>query len=135
MTDTHPWPPEQGATIQRLAFLAAQPALRRLARPWWLALLRGAEVYGGPYSGRSAMTQAARDAERTSSTRFGPPTMASEIRSGRMASYAFACDRVAEKLSVDERQALRESGSLPDWFLPEVQRAAERIRKVGASAR
>jgi hypothetical protein len=134
MTRAMTWPPETGVGISRLAFLAAREDLRRMARPWWLALLRGAEVYGGPYTGRSTMTRAARDAERGAAMRIAPQTMANEISSGRMAAYAFACDRVSELLSVEERQALRGRGALPAWFLPEVERVGKQIRKRGASA-
>ena len=127
------WPPETGVSLSRLAFLAARDDLRRMARPWWLSFLRGVEVYGGPYTGRSVMTQAARDAQTSSSVRVTPPTMAAEISSERMAAYVFACDRVVERLSADERQALREHGSLPGWFLPEVRRLGDEIRKRGAN--
>lgn len=121
-------------SIERLAFLAAQPALRRLARPWWLSLLRDAEVYGGPYAGRSVLTAAAVDTKATEAGRVQPPTMAREIGSARMVAYAFACEQVATGLSADERAALRADGSLPSWFLPEVRRVASRVRKKGYGA-
>jgi hypothetical protein len=136
MSKEQAWPPETGVCIERLAFLAARPALQRLARPWWLQFVRGAELSGGAYTGRSVMTKASREAERAGAVSIGPPTTNSEIGSDRMRAYAFACDRVTGILSVDEQQALSATGSLPDWFLPEVQRVAKRIRKRGvASAR
>lgn len=120
--------------MSRLTFLAARADLRRMARPWWLGLIRDAEVYGGPYAGRSTFTQAAQDVERGAAARWVPVTMADDIAAGRMTAYVLACDRVAESLSAEERQALRAEGALPDWFLPEVKRVARQIRKHGVSA-
>lgn len=105
------WPPETGVTIARLAFLAAKPQLQRRARPWWVRLLRVAEV-GGPGGGYRA-----------------EGNIGDEIASSRMSSYAFACDRVVEHLSVDERQALRQSGALPPWFLSKVEELAAEFRR------
>ncbi|MCA1710318.1 MAG: hypothetical protein LC789_01235 [Actinobacteria bacterium] len=107
------WPPETGVTLARLAFLAAKPQLQRRARPWWVRLLRIAEVGGTPGGGWRAEGGGMDD----------------EIASGRMSSYAFACDRVVEHLSVDERQALRQSGVLPPWFLPQVEELAWEFRR------
>lgn len=128
------WPPETGVTISRLAFLAARADLRRMARPWWVGLVRGAEVHGGPYAGRSTLTRAGQDGEKGAAVQWVPVTMADDIAAGRMTAYVLACDRVAESLSAEERQALRAEGALPDWFLPEVRRVATQIRQRGASA-
>lgn len=38
-----------------------------------------------------------------------------------MASYSVPIDRIAERLSPAEVTALREHGSLPDWFFPTVE--------------
>lgn len=113
--DVSTWPPEEGVTIARLAFLAAKPQLQRRARPWWVRLIRlgdvgGARPGGGPGAG-------------------SVDGMADEIGRERMSSYAFACDRVVEHLSVEERQALRQTGVLPLWFLPQVEELAEEFRR------
>jgi len=45
-----------------------------------------------------------------------------------MASYADPVDTAAARLSTDEQTALRDSGTLPDWFFDAVEkeRKAER---------
>jgi hypothetical protein len=44
-----------------------------------------------------------------------------------LAAYSFAVNDAAAKLSPEERQVLRTSGEVPDWFLGEV----ERLRRAG----
>jgi hypothetical protein len=39
-----------------------------------------------------------------------------------LASYAFAVDDAAVRLSPEERQVLRTTGRVPGWFLDEVER-------------
>jgi hypothetical protein len=45
----------------------------------------------------------------------------SEVKSGRMARYAFPVEIVAGRLSKDEEVALRQTGTLPDWFFDAVE--------------
>ena len=98
------WIPNQQLTIGRLAWLAARPVLLRRSHPWWVTLLR---VLGS--SGRSASGSGmAHD-------------MSTEVTSDRMASYSVPIDRIAERLSSAEVVALREHGTLPDWFFPAVE--------------
>ena len=102
---TPDWVPNQHLSTGRLAWLAAHPILRRRSNPWWAAPLR----ILGANSGRSGVgTALVRD-------------MSSEAASGRLASYSVPVDRVAERLSPTEVAALRERGTLPDWFLAAVE--------------
>jgi hypothetical protein len=51
-----------------------------------------------------------------------------------MAKYAFPVDTVAERLSKDEVVALRETGTLPDWFFDAVE-AERKARRRPVSPR
>ncbi len=52
-----------------------------------------------------------------------------DLTAGRMASFGFAVYDVAQELSVEERQVLRATGEVPDWFLPAVYRRRRRLRR------
>lgn len=52
-----------------------------------------------------------------------------DLTSCRMASFGFAVYDVAQELSVEERQVLRATGEVPDWFLPAVYRRRRRLRR------
>jgi hypothetical protein len=52
-----------------------------------------------------------------------------ERTSDRPADYAFVVDATASTLSPAERAHLRATGQVPDWFLPEVERQAAKIKK------
>jgi hypothetical protein len=117
------WPPETGVCDARLAFCAARPFLLKRAKPWWLSLFRLAEVYGGPNNARSGLEPDARG-------RVAQPGLTvDEIRSDRFRAYAFACDRVADRLDAAERERLRATGELPKWFLPAVETTAREIKR------
>lgn len=115
------WPPEEHATIDRLAFLAAKPYLMRRSWPWWLQLIRLLDVRAAP-EGSDAMPRqpmakhyAAARMVRPGSPR--PPVgVTSEVRSERMRHYMCACELAAAELSAEERVKLRERGELPRWF-------------------
>jgi hypothetical protein len=47
---------------------------------------------------------------------------------GRMMRYSFAVDDVAQRLSPEERQVLRGTGQLPEWFLEAVERRYRELR-------
>lgn len=43
--------------------------------------------------------------------------------------YAVAVDDAAQTLSADERQHLRATAEVPDWFMDDVERRYREIRK------
>jgi hypothetical protein len=104
------WVPNQSLTTGRLAWLAAASELQRRSSPWWAVPLRIA-------TGRKRV-----------GTRFANE-LGSEARNDRMASYAFPVATVAERLSKDEEEALRESGTLPDWFFDAVEKERKADRR------
>jgi hypothetical protein len=55
--------------------------------------------------------------------------MGYDLTAGRMASFGFAVYDVTQELSVEERQVLRATGEVPDWFLPAVRRRRRRLRR------
>jgi hypothetical protein len=120
------WPPEPNATIDRLAFLAAQAYLLHRARPWWVRLLAAAEAGGGtPRFGNRGEVAGPMPMSRV---------MTREISGARMADYSFACEFVVGDLSVDERRALRESGTLPSWFFTALEREVRERRATQRAA-
>ena len=102
---TPKWQPDQHLSTGRLAWLAAHPILLRRSNPWWAAPLR---ILGAAGGRSGASTGLARD-------------MSSEAASGRLASYSVPVDKVADRLSPTEVAALRERGTLPDWFFEAVE--------------
>jgi hypothetical protein len=115
------WEPDQDLTIGRLAWLAAYPQLHRRSSPWWAAPFRVATA-SAPPTARYGQTGVPSDRGNIE------PELASEALSDRMARYAEPVDRVAARLSTDEQTALRDTGTLPDWFFDavETERKAER---------
>lgn len=105
---TQGWIPNQPLTTSRLAWLAARPVLVRRSRPWWLVILR-------------VISASNRSPEPSASGARLASDMASEVVTGRMASYSVPIDRVAERLSPTEVAALRERGALPEWFFDAVE--------------
>ena len=103
------WVPNRQSTASRLAWLAAYPELQRRSSPWWAVPLRIAT------------------ARRGLGTRFANE-LGSDARTDRMANYAFPVHHVSERLSKDEEAALRESGTLPEWFFDAVE-AERRSRR------
>jgi len=91
---------------ERLAWLAVQPTLRRRSRRSTpLTLLATALTLG-----MSVHRRRRRPTER-------------------MAVYSVAVDHVAGFLDDAERAALRADGTVPRWFLSEVERAARAVRQ------
>jgi hypothetical protein len=117
------WPPEGSLTDERLAFLAIEPELRALSRPWWLALVK-LFTAGGASNGVtvSAGASGALDKARTTS-------VAQDVRDRRMLDYVVAADVAAQRLNAEERKALRATGELPAWFLGAVQEAKAELRR------
>ncbi len=52
-----------------------------------------------------------------------------DVVRGPMMRYAYAVDDVAKRLSDEERRVLRETGAVPDWFLPAVHRRSRELRR------
>ena len=98
----------QDLQTDRLAFLAAQPELLKRPRPFWSnVLLRLAlSVRRGPGSGGR---------------------LDREVEDAHMSAFAGACEVVSQRLSSDEVSALRQSGQLPEWFIPAVLEEARRL--------
>lgn len=117
------WPPGESLTDERLAFLAIEPELRKLSRPWWLGLVK-LFTAGGASNGIavSAGASGALDKARTTS-------VAQDVRDRRMLDYVVAADVAAQRLSAEERTALRATGVLPSWFLGAVQEARAELTR------
>lgn len=117
------WPPGESLTDERLAFLAVEPQLRKLSKPWWLSFVR-VFTAGESANGimRSPGASVALDAARTSG-------VAQDVRDGRMLAYVVAADVAAQKLSADERRTLRATGELPEWFLDAVVAAKDDLKR------
>jgi hypothetical protein len=115
------WVANRPIQDSRLAWEAAVPELARRSKNWWTAPLRilGAavpnrRVNGGLEGGGS--TGFAREIGQDAST-------------GRLKTYATPVDVVAERLTPEERKALRAEGTLPDWFFDAVEKERQNQRK------
>ena len=118
-----PWPPGESLTDERLAFLAAEPALRKLATPWWLGFLR---VFTAGGSANGMLVSPGATFGRDGS---GPGGVTQEIRGDRMLAYVVAADIAAQRLSPEERRLLRATGELPAWFLDAVREAHAELKR------
>ena len=102
--------------IERLCWLAVRDRLGRRERrnpvmpAWWVRSMSRV----GRGSWRSMP-----DAE----------WLGADLTSKRVASFGFAVYDVAQELSVAERQMLRSTGAVPDWFLPAVHRRRRELRR------
>ena len=120
------WQPDQDLAIGRLAWLAAFPELHRRSLPWWRVPLRSDTA---PVEMPAWMRSILHGQPESAYSPFPvEPDDAAEAKTDRMARYAEPVDKVAERLSVDEQAALRDTGTLPDWFFDAVEkeRKAER---------
>jgi hypothetical protein len=105
------WPPPGGPyRDERLAFLALAPHLKKrdLHAGEWRSLLSA--VFGSNY-----VTAGGRE-----------PRLR---RHGRR-HVAFACQEAAGELDALERQRLRETGELPEWFFVEVERLSRKPKSA-----
>lgn len=109
MKQPRPWPPRGRYRDERLIFLAAEPELRRIARPWWLVLLGGISF------------RTVRPAQ--------PGHHRKDMSSTRMVWLVEACDNVGRTLSADELAEVRARGVLPAWFLPAVRGEMKGVRR------
>lgn len=102
-------------TDERLCWLAIQDQLKKRASKLgplgWLSAFAG----GGNTRSRGAVGLGG-DLRR-------------EKRSNKLGDYAIAVDEAAQRLTADERRHLRQTGEVPSWFLPDVERRAQEIRK------
>jgi hypothetical protein len=102
--------------IERLCWLAVRDRLGRRERrnpvmpAWWVRSV--ARVGRGSW-------RSLPDAE----------WLGADLTSKRVASFGFAVYDVAQELSVAERQVLRSTGEVPDWFLPAVHRRRRELRR------
>lgn len=60
-------------------------------------------------------------------TGFGTDLTRGSVKS-RMMRYSFAVEDVAQRLSPQERQVLRATGEVPDWFLDAVEKRFGELR-------
>ena len=101
---------------ERLCWLAVRNQLARRGRvnPF-LTMFRVGSLAWAPLRDRAA----------------GPDTdwLGIDPVSGRMRSFAFAVHDVARQLSATERQQLRRTGHVPDWFVPAVYRRRRQLRR------
>jgi hypothetical protein len=102
--------------IERLCWLAVRDQLARRGRvnPL-LTVFRIGSLAWMPLRGRAA----------------GPDAdwLGADPVSGRMRSFAFAVHDVARQLTAAERQQLRRTGQVPDWFVPAVYRCRRELRR------
>jgi hypothetical protein len=118
------WAPPPGTSDERLAFLAVQPLLAGLSKPWYARLFRIIEAGAG-----SSVIGDRGMAKVPNGGLLMKRSITSELAGDQMASLVLACEQLSGRLTDDERQALRSSGTLPNYFLPELQREAKEIRQ------
>ena len=103
--------------IGRLCWLAIRDQLARRGRKNpLLTVFRVGSLAWVPLRGRVA----------------GPDTdwLGADPVSGRMRSFAFAVYDVSRQLSAAERQELRRTGKVPDWFVRTVYRRRRELRRA-----
>jgi hypothetical protein len=109
----------------------------RIERLCWLAV-RDRLARGGRDNPLFAMFRVRSGSRISRHGRPGAPErdwLGFDLTSGRMASFGFAVHDVAQRLSVDERQVLRRTGEVPDWFVPAVYRRRRELRRHGDRGR
>lgn len=84
----------------RLVWLAARPELKRIHRKWWHVITR--------------MLQARDDAQWTG--RLG--SVNNDDLSGSLQKASIIIDGLAGRFTAEEREVLRRTGLLPNWFWP-----------------
>ena len=95
---------------ERLCWLAVEDELHRRAK-------RGT----GFFIGLSSLL-------RSRQVSFGADDTARGFASGKMRKYAVAVDTVAMRLNSQEREVLRATGEVPEWFLAEVLAEARKVK-------
>lgn len=85
---------------ERLVWLAARPELRRIHRKWWHVLTRAMQAH----------------ADRRWSARLGSTNHDDLSKSLQKASWII--DGLAGRFTAEEREVVRRTGLLPNWFWP-----------------
>lgn len=128
------WVPNRHVADSALAVEAALPELVRQSRRWYDVVLRVMGGLAAP-SGSHGTLATKHTTGGPSHVEYGGGAMGIAgdftrgMRADRIAPLKFAASELAEELSPEERSRLRESGALPDWFLPRVQDRAVEIWK------
>jgi len=116
-------------TDERLCWLAVRDHLDgKASRLGFFGTLR--RIFGGFGGRRIQIDTAGGRAREVPSLQRSADGFATE-RSERMMDYGLAVDDCARKLSADERQVLRSTGRVPEWFLTAVEERYAEIRKAG----
>jgi hypothetical protein len=106
----------------RLCWLAVRDQLDRCARRGPLMVLAYMAVRRRRYIGTNPR------GEKLVSSAVGEQA-GRDITGGKMRTYALAVYDVSARLSPDERQVLRTTGQVPDWFLGAVLDHPRTVRK------
>lgn len=104
---------------ERLAWLAVRDQLERRSRRGVFGILMR-------FLGARRRLSAARFAGL--STAWVAEEQRKEHLSARMMRYSIVVDRLARQLSAEDRQMLRDTGAVPEWFLPRVLAEAPKVR-------
>lgn len=134
MKSKREWVPNRPVADSALAVEAALPELERESRRWYDVVLRVMGGLAAP-SGSGGTLATKQTTGGPSHVQYGGGAMgiagdfARGMHADRIAPLSLAASELAEQLSADERKQLRESGELPEWFLPKVRGLAAVIRK------
>lgn len=102
---------------ERLCWLAVREHCERRARKL------------GPFGWFAALTAGSTWRGRNNAALGGD--VRRDDSSDKLGDYGFACDDAARTLKPAEREHLRQTGEVPDWFLADVERRYAVIRKSG----
>jgi hypothetical protein len=97
---------------ERLAWLAIRDELRQMCTK--LPGLKLIRIFGG--LNRSQTSHLARRA------------MSDDLADRQMTKYALAADELVRKFTHEERHVLRETGQVPQWYIPTVLAEAKSIK-------
>jgi hypothetical protein len=101
------WVVRPNVRNERLAWIAAKPRLEKLNRRWWNSIF-------------SVTRSAAIDTHGL----HGSHLDRDELDKGMQRS-AFVVDQLATRFTAPERETLRLTGRLPEWFWPEYRTVAK----------
>lgn len=95
------WVVRSNLRHERLVWLAARPELNRIHRKWWHALVR--------------VQRAQLDGHRRG---WRPETTENEDLGKSLQKASLIIDGLAGRFSAEERDVVRRTGLLPNWFWP-----------------
>jgi hypothetical protein len=95
------WVVHDNLRHERLVWLAARPELNRIHRKWWHALVR--------------VQRARLDGHRPG---WRPETTENEDLSKSLQRASLIIDALAGRFTAEERDVVRRTGLLPNWFWP-----------------